>query len=223
MGTAIGDVLPLAIGVAISPIPIIATILMLLTPRAGSTATAFLAGWILGIAVGYVVFVAIGSAIDLSSNPDGNAVTATIRLVLGVLLLALAVKQWRTRPAPGEEPSMPAWLAAIDKVTPGNALALGVGLSAINPKNLLMIVGAAVAVSQLDVGVGAKTVTGVVFTILAASTVAVPVVGYFTMRERATSWLQGLKVWLTANNAAVMAVLLLVIGVSLIGKGIGGY
>lgn len=222
MGTAIGDVLPLAIGVAISPIPIIATILMLLTPRAGSTATAFLAGWILGIAVGYVVFVAIGSAIDLSSNSDGNAVTATIRLVLGVLLLALAVKQWRTRPAPGEEPSMPAWLAAIDKVTPGKALALGVGLSAINPKNLLMIVGAAVAVSQLDVGVGAKTVTGVVFTILAASTVAVPVVGYFTMRERATSWLQGLKVWLTANNAAVMAVLLLVIGVSLIGKGIGG-
>lgn len=223
MGTAIGDVLPLAIGVAISPIPIIATILMLLTPRAGSTATAFLAGWILGIAVGYVVFVAIGSAIDLSSNSDGNAVTATIRLVLGVLLLALAVKQWRTRPAPGEEPSMPAWLAAIDKVTPGKALALGAGLSAINPKNLLMIVGAAVAVSQLDVGVGAKTVTGVVFTILAASTVAVPVVGYFTMRERATSWLQGLKVWLTANNAAVMAVLLLVIGVSLIGKGIGGY
>ncbi|NKS53602.1 GAP family protein [Rhodococcus hoagii] len=223
MGTAIGDVLPLAIGVAISPIPIIATILMLLTPRAGSTATAFLAGWILGIAVGYVVFVAIGSAIDLSSNSDGNAVTATIRLVLGVLLLALAVKQWRTRPAPGEEPSMPAWLAAIDKVTPGKALALGAGLSAINPKNLLMIVGAAVSVSQLDVGVGAKTVTGVVFTILAASTVAVPVVGYFTMRERATSWLQGLKVWLTANNAAVMAVLLLVIGVSLIGKGIGGY
>ncbi|BCN63406.1 GAP family protein [Prescottella equi] len=223
MGTAIGDVLPLAIGVAISPIPIIATILMLLTPRAGSTATAFLAGWILGIAVGYVVFVAIGSAIDLSSNSAGNAVTATIRLVLGVLLLALAVKQWRTRPAPGEDPSMPAWLAAIDKVTPGKALALGVGLSAINPKNLLMIVGAAVAVSQLDVGVGAKTVTGVVFTILAASTVAVPVVGYFTMRERATSWLQGLKVWLTANNAAVMAVLLLVIGVSLIGKGIGGY
>ncbi|MBM4517526.1 GAP family protein [Rhodococcus hoagii] len=223
MGTAIGDVLPLAIGVAISPIPIIATILMLLTPRAGQTATAFLAGWILGIAVGYVVFVAIGSAIDLSSNSDGNAVTATIRLVLGVLLLALAVKQWRTRPAPGEEPSMPAWLAAIDKVTPGKALALGVGLSAINPKNLLMIVGAAVAVSQLDVGVGAKTVTGVVFTILAASTVAV----------------RGRRLLHDARAGDVVAAgpegvahrqqrrgdggAPALIGVSLIGKGIGGY
>ena len=73
MGTAIGDVLPLAIGVAISPIPIIATILMLLTPRAGSTATAFLAGWILGIAVGYVVFVAIGSAIGIAAMFAVNA------------------------------------------------------------------------------------------------------------------------------------------------------
>ncbi|MGO4200389.1 GAP family protein [Rhodococcus sp. TAF43] len=223
MGTAIGDVLPLAVGVAISPIPIIATILMLLTPRAGSTATTFLAGWILGIAVAYALFVVIGSAIDLSSNSDGNAVTATIRIVLGALLLALAVKQWRGRPAPGEEPSMPGWLAAIDKVTPVKALGLGFALSAINPKNLLMIVGAAVAVSQLGAPVGTIVVAGVVFTVLAACTVAVPVIGYFTMRERATSWLNNLKTWLTANNAAVMAVLLLVIGVMLIGTGIGGY
>ncbi|RVW09874.1 GAP family protein [Prescottella agglutinans] len=223
MGTAIGDVLPLAVGVAVSPIPIIATILMLLTPRAGSTATMFLAGWILGIAVAYAIFVVVGSAIDLSANSDGNAVTATIRLALGVLMLGLAVKQWRGRPAPGEEPTMPAWLSAMDKVTPVKALGLGFALSAVNPKNLLMIVGAAVAVAQLGVDTGSIVVAGIVFTVLAASTVAVPVIGYFTMRERATSWLKGLKVWLTANNAAVMAVLLLVIGVSLIGKGIGGY
>ncbi|MDH6281716.1 threonine/homoserine/homoserine lactone efflux protein [Prescottella agglutinans] len=223
MGTAIGDVLPLAIGVAVSPIPIIATILMLLTPRAGSTATAFLAGWVLGIAVAYAIFVVVGSAIDLSTDSDGNAVTATIRLVLGLLMLGLAAKQWRGRPAPGEEPTMPAWLSAMDKVTPVKAVALGFALSAVNPKNLLMIVGAAVAVSQLALSAGSIVVVGIVFTVLAASTVAAPVIGYFTMRERATSWLNGLKTWLTANNAAVMSVLLLVIGVSLIGKGIGGY
>ncbi|WP_305094654.1 GAP family protein [Prescottella sp. R16] len=223
MGTAIGDVLPLALGVAISPIPIIATILMLLTPRAGSTATMFLAGWILGIAVGYTVFVALGSVVDLDSGSDGNPVTATIRIVLGVLLVLLAVKQWRGRPAPGQTPTMPAWLAAIDKVTPAKALGLGFALAAVNPKNLLMIVGAAVAVAHLGVGAGTAVVAGVVFTVLGAVTVAVPVIGYFSARERATSWLTGLKTWLTANNAAVMAVLLLVIGVMLIGKGIGGY
>ncbi|AQA20818.1 hypothetical protein BTZ20_2203 [Rhodococcus sp. MTM3W5.2] len=223
MGTAIGDILPLALGVAISPIPIIAAILMLLTPKAGSTATAFTAGWILGIALGYAVIVTIASVVGLDSSSGGNATTATIKIILGVALLGLALKQWRGRPAPGAEPTMPAWLAAIDKVTPGKALGLGFALSAVNPKNLLMIVGAAVAVANLGVSGVTLVVTGVVFTILAASTVAVPVIAYFVAKEKATVWLQNLKSWLTANNAAVMATLLLVIGVVMIGKGLGGY
>jgi hypothetical protein len=35
--------------------------------------------------------------------------------------------------------------------------------------------------------------------------------------------LDRLREWLTRNNAVVMAVLLLVLGVALIGKGIGGF
>ncbi|MFD4266099.1 GAP family protein [Rhodococcus sp. NPDC058481] len=223
MGTAIGDILPLALGVAISPIPIIAAILMLLTPKAGSTATSFTVGWILGIAVAYAVIVAIAGAVGLETDTDGNAVTATIKIILGVALLGLAVKQWKGRPAPDAEPTMPAWLAAIDKVTPGKALGLGFALSAVNPKNLLMIVGAAVAVANLGVSGATITVAGIVFTVIAASTVAGPVIAYFVAREKATAWLNELKTWLTANNATVMATLLLVIGVVMIGKGIGGY
>lgn len=223
MGTAIGDILPLALGVAISPIPIIAAILMLLPPKAGSTATGFTVGWVLGIGGGYAVFVTIASVVGLDAGSGGNSTTATIKIVLGVLLLLLAAKQWRERPHAGEEPTMPAWLAAIDKVTPATAFGLGVLLSVVNPKNLLMIVGAAVAVSHLGVDGTTLTVAGVVFTVIAASTVAVPVIAYFSARDRVTGWLTELKVWLTANNAAVMATLLLVIGVVMIGKGLGGY
>jgi hypothetical protein len=42
MGSVIGDFLPQALGVAISPVPIIATILMLLAPKAGATSVGFL-------------------------------------------------------------------------------------------------------------------------------------------------------------------------------------
>ncbi|MFD4292716.1 GAP family protein [Rhodococcus sp. NPDC058532] len=222
MGHAIGGILPLALGIAISPIPIIAAILMLLTPKAGSTATSFTAGWVLGIAGGYAVLVVIASVVGLSTDSNGNAVTATIKIVLGVLLLLLAGKQWRGRPKPGEAPAMPGW-AAIDKVTPGKAFGLGLVLSVVNPKNLLMIVGAAVAVAQLGVSGAALTVAGIVFTVIAASTVALPVIAYFAARDRVTGWLNELTAWLTANNAAVMATLLLVIGVVMIGKGIGGF
>lgn len=223
MGTAIGSILPLALGVAISPIPIIAAILMLLTPKAGSTATAFTVGWVLGIAGGYAVLVAVAGVAGLGAGPGGNAATSTIKIVLGAALLLLAVQQWRGRPKPGEQARMPGWLAAIDTVTPAKAAGLGVVLSVVNPKNLLMIVGAAVAVAHLDVDGATLTVTGIVFTLVAASTVALPVLAYFSARERVTGWLTELKAWLTSNNAAVMATLLLVIGVVMIGKGIGGY
>jgi hypothetical protein len=46
VGPVIGDLLPLAVGVAVSPVPIIAVILMLLAPRAGGASLGFLAGWV---------------------------------------------------------------------------------------------------------------------------------------------------------------------------------
>ena len=52
MNSVIGEILPLAIAVAISPIPIIAAVLMLLSPRARVTSVAFLLGWILGVEIG---------------------------------------------------------------------------------------------------------------------------------------------------------------------------
>ena len=62
-----------------------------------------------------------------------------------------------------------------------------------------------------------------VFTLIAASTVLIPVVGYLIAAEKLRGPLDALRVWLAKENAVIMAVLLLVIGVSLIGKGIGSF
>src|SRR6266487_941167 len=103
MGKAIGDILPLAIGVAISPVPIIAIVLMLGTPRARATGPAFAVGWVLGLtAVGTIMLViASGSATSETGSPE--TWVSVLKLVLGALFLLLAAKQWRSRPAPGEE------------------------------------------------------------------------------------------------------------------------
>jgi hypothetical protein len=95
-------------------------------------------------------------------------------------------------------------------------------VSAVNPKNVLMIAGAMMAVSQYDLSVGSDAVVVAVFVLIAISTVAAPVILYRVMGTKAQTLLDGMKVWLAQNNAVVMAVLLLVIGVTLIGKGIGG-
>ena len=51
---------------------------------------------------------------------------------------------------------------------------------------------------------------------------AAPVVISLALGERARRILDGLQAWMSANNAVIMAVLLLVIGVKLIGDGITG-
>src|SRR3954452_16607244 len=56
VGKVLGDLLPLAVGVAISPVPIIAVILMLLAPKAGRASTGFLIMWVVGIAAATTVF-----------------------------------------------------------------------------------------------------------------------------------------------------------------------
>ena len=224
MGGVIGDLLPLAVGVAISPIPIIATILMLLAPKAGSTSVGFLIGWVAGIVAATVVFTVIAATAGLDDDTSGPSTTASwIKIVLGVLLLLLAVKQWRSRPRPGEDAPLPAWMSAIDSFTFVKALGLGFLLSAVNPKNLLMCVGAGTIVGGSTLATGEQAVAVAVYTLIAACTVTIPVVGYLVASERMRGPLEELRAWLQQSNAAVMSVLLLVIGVVLVGKGLGGF
>lgn len=223
MGAVIGESLPLALGVAISPVPIIAAILMLLSPKARVTSVGFLLGWVLGIVAAVTVFTLLSSVIPVEDPDAARPIRGTVQLLLGVLLLLLAVAQWRKRPRPGQEAVMPKWMQAIDTMSFPTAFGLGFLLSAVNPKNLLMAAGAGVGIGGGALSGGATTVAIAVFTLIAASTVLVPVVGYLVAAERLRGPLDALRGWLAAENAVIMAVLLLVIGVSMIGKGIGSF
>src|SRR5689334_8485021 len=70
MGQVVGDLLPLAVGVAISPIPIIAVILMLLAPKAGGTSAGFLIGWVAGIAVATTAFLLLAGTLELGGQDE---------------------------------------------------------------------------------------------------------------------------------------------------------
>ena len=145
MGGVIGEILPLALGVAISPIPVIAAILMLLSPRAGSTSIGFLAGWVAGIVVAATAFTLLSALLPETDSDASKPVLGTIKLVLGALLILLAVREWRGRPRTDAEPALPKWMSAIDTLTPVKGLGLGFLLSALNPKNLIMAAGAGLA------------------------------------------------------------------------------
>jgi len=222
LGQAIGDLLAFALGVAISPIPIIAIILMLLSARAAANSTAFLAGWVAGVAGTSVVLLALSGLIGTTSSGAPSTTASVVKLVLGVLLVGLSVRNLQKRPGADAVAELPKWLQSIESITPVKAVGLGVLLSAVNPKNLLMIAGAMVSLSQYHLSVGEDTIAVVVFVLIAISTVAAPVIIYRTAGEKAQHILDAMRGWLGQNNAVVMAVLLLVIGVVLLGKGISG-
>ena len=70
---------------------------------------------------------------------------------------------------------------------------------------------------------GAITVAIVVFVVIAAATVALPVVMYLVTPQKATTMLDSMRTWLTVNNGTIMAVLFVILGVQLLGKGIGSF
>ncbi len=223
MNAVIGDILPLALAVAISPIPIIATILMLMSPKPRPLGLSFLGGWVVGIGVDVVAFTLLGGILPEPETGGSRPVVGTIQLIVGALLLLMAVKQWRGRPRAGEDAELPKWMAAIDTMKPGAALGLALLLSAVNPKNLLLAVAAGASIGRAQLGTGPAAIVIAVFVVIAAVTVAAPVVLYLVAPGKAADVLDEVRAWLVANNAAIMAVLLLVIGTQLLGKGIGSF
>ena len=222
MGSAIGEMLPLAIGIAISPLPIIAIILILTTPKARGNGLAFLGGWLLGLTVvaTIVLIVADAAGADTSSGP--SRAVSLIKLVLGLLLLVLAWRRFKKRPKPGEEAPVPKWMRALDGFTPVRSLAVGALLSGPKPKNLILNAAAAAGIAQSGIGGFQQAVVMLLLVVVGSLGIIVPVGVYFAMGDRAAPVLDGWKTWLAANNATVMTVLFVVFGVVLIGKGIGG-
>jgi len=221
MGQAIGDILPLAVGVMVSPLPVIAVILMLGTPSGKKNGAFFLFGWLAGAAtVGAVVLVVS----DLAGIDRGSPSKAAyvIKIVLGVVLLAGAFRRWRKKPAEGEEPGMPGWMETIDRFSWFKSLGLGALLSGVNPKNLVLTVAAAAAIAQSGISAGGQIVSLAVFIIIGSLGVILPLVVYVVMKQKAVEILDSWKQWLAVNNATVMIVLFLILGVVLIGKGIAG-
>lgn len=220
MQQVIGEVLPLALGIAISPIPVIAIILMLITPKARSNGLAFLVGWMAGLLIVGGIALALANVAGLSaSSGSSSQAAAAIRIVLGLLLIAVAVRQWRLRPKPGEAAVLPKWMRSLDTFTPVKSFGLAALLAGANPKNLALNIAAATAIATA--GLSATDQAAALLFVVAVGSVSIilPVIIYFAGGDRSTDVLNGWKAWLSENNTAIMAVLLVVLGAVLIGQG----
>ncbi len=218
----IGEILPLALVVTISPLNIIPAILLLFTSKPLANALNFLIGFVGGVGLVLVLLISIGGAVNLSTDDGHSSWAGILKLILGLYLLYAAVKKFRGRPRTGEEGSLPKWMDGIAGYSPGKSLGAGLALGALNPKNLVVGLAGAAAISAGGLSAAQQVVAGAVYLSVAVLGVLAPIAVTVSLGDRAHEVLEGWNVWLRQNNATVMSVLFVVFGIVLIGQGIAG-
>ncbi len=137
------EYLPSAIGIALSPMPIIALIIILFSKRARANGLAFAVGWIVAIAVTSLLLIVILSGGDvISTNSDNfKIIIVIIRIALGLFMLYIAFEKFIKRPRNGEKVIMPKWMESVESFNLIQSVGTAILLGTINLKNVpLMIV-----------------------------------------------------------------------------------
>jgi protein-S-isoprenylcysteine O-methyltransferase Ste14 len=214
-GSVLTKLIPLGLVIALSPITVIPAVLVLHAPRPRPAGLAFLGGWVLGLVALTAVFVGASDLLgDLQQAPPRWA--SWLRVVLGSALIMFAIYSWLTR---HRHTKTPAWLRSFTKLTPVRAGVTGAVL-VIRPEVLILCAAAGLAIGTGRLSVAAALIVGAVFVIISASTVAIPILGYVGAGDRLDDALERLKVWMEENHGAMMAVILVVIGLIVIYNGI---
>ncbi|KUN83618.1 hypothetical protein AQJ66_18590 [Streptomyces bungoensis] len=220
MGAVLGDVLGFAAAVAVSPLPIIAVILILATPRGPLNGVLFTLGWILGLSALGAVMLAIASPASASANSHPATWVGALKLALGLFLVLFGARKWHRRPKDPSQAQLPKWMSAIDRLTPVKIFALGLALAALNAKNAPLTIAAGATIGSAGLPVAQQVASLAVFVLIATLGLLAPLGVFLLGGERARATLGNWKDWAAQHNVAVMAVLFFVLGLKLLGDGI---
>jgi hypothetical protein len=215
MGQAIGEVLAFGVGVALSPLAIVALVLMLVGPGGARPAWVFAGAWVGSLALVSALVLLLADGADASENRGPATWVSVLKIVVALLLVVFAVRQWRGREDRAEMEA-PGWMRRLDSVTAAKAAGLAV-VFAVKPKNLLLTIGAGVAVAQVGASAAGQAVALAVYVALGSAGLAIPLAVHVLLPRRGSDLLIGLRDWLVRANVTIIAVLSLVIAAKLLG------
>ena len=213
--------LPFAVGIAISPVPIITVILMLFTPRPRSNGAGFVLGWFLGIGIPALVVFMVDRVInqgEVATPPSRMALN--LRIAVGVILILVAAWNWMHRNKQDDENKKPLLMRVVDSITPWKAIVLGFLFADVtNPKNLALTVAGCMTIAGGHLSTLGSAMLLLFFTGLASLGVALPVMLFMSGGDVAKQTVEQWRQWLMLHKKGVMAVLFFVFGTALLIKG----
>jgi threonine/homoserine/homoserine lactone efflux protein len=212
------ELIPLALVVALSPLSIIPAVLVLHTARPRPTGLAFMAGWLIGLAALTEIFIEVSGLLGggLDKPPSW---ASYVRIVAGAALIVFGVYKWLVRKRSEHAPK---WMSSFAKITPARAAITAVVLVVVNPKVLFMCAAAGLAIGTEGLGRKGAALGLVYFVAIAASTVVLPVLAYAVSGDRLDQPLHRLKDWMERQHSALVAAILVVLGLLVLYKGIHG-
>jgi hypothetical protein len=209
-------VLPLGIAMAFSILPILAAVLLLLSPRPVPTSVGYLAGWAVGVLVLVTVFTFVARLIPTGTSDRMPEWVHGAEIALGVVLIAWGtVSTLRER---GRTATAPSWTAALDGIGPGRAVGFGLVMN-LRPKNLTLVLAAGLAIGSAKLEVAAAGLAIVVFTVVGISTVAALVLAYLFGDRSVRPLLERLSGWLVSHASIVLWISMIVVGLILVALG----
>ena len=218
MLSALGQLLPIAVAVALSSVPITATILILLSPKRNRSAIPFLIGWVVGMAAVVVVATAGASTLPISSLRTPQKAIGIGEIIVGVALLVVAVIAWRRAArAPAGKGSR--WLDRVDGMGPAPALGFAAVLN-LRPKGLLLGAAAGLSIAGASLRGTDTAIVVAIYVGLASCTVTVPIVVTLVAPTRMQPRLVLAREWLSQNSAHITVVVLVIVGFVILGAGL---
>ena len=103
---------PMALGISLSPGPVLAVIVLLMTPQAKSSAPSFLIGWLLAIlGIGTFIILLPGVVASHGGLSDSAGI---VKILLGMVLMIIIFPIWKNRPKSGDLIKIPKIFQGID-------------------------------------------------------------------------------------------------------------
>jgi threonine/homoserine/homoserine lactone efflux protein len=214
-GSVLTELIPLGLVISLSPLSIIPAILVLHSPHARRAGVAYLIGWLLAIAALTAVFVEASDLVGGSHNPPKWA--SWVRIVVGAALIVFGIFRWLNR---HKSAHSPAWMRTITDTTPAKAGVTAAVLAVANPKVLFICVAAGLAIGTEGLGALRTWLALVWFVLVAGSSVGLPILAYVVSGDRLDATLARVKDWMEKQHAALVAAILIVIGLLVLYKGI---
>ncbi len=218
MEQALGSLLPIAIAAALSSVPIMVTILILLSHNRNRSALPFLLGWVLGAVVVVSVGTMVASSIPPPRPRHSDTTVGILEIVLGTGLSVISLRAM-LRPAGSAGGQTSRWAEAVGGLGVAKALGLGLALN-LRPKGLILTAAASLALHGARLGVRDTALLVLAYTAIATSTVTIPILATLVSPRGMEPRLIEARDWLDEHGYVVTATIMLLIGVIIVGTGV---